>query len=105
MKIKQLYEAPIYPTADPMDPVVKHGAANPQSLKTRIMISRRMLKELADMADTDDLGVWDTLTKMALGGGMTMGLVQNLEQIRHGIDELRAKRAKGGSQSRGIEKI
>ena len=33
-----------------------------------------------------------------------MGLEQNLEQIRHGIAELAAKRKKGGVQSRGIDK-
>jgi hypothetical protein len=35
---------------------------------------------------------------------MFMGLAQNLEQIRHGIEELVAKRKKGGVQSRGIDK-
>jgi hypothetical protein len=35
---------------------------------------------------------------------MMMGLEQNLEQIRHGIEELSNKRAKGGVQSRGIDK-
>jgi len=33
-----------------------------------------------------------------------MGLAQNLEQIRHGIDELAAKRRRGGTGSRGIDK-
>jgi len=33
-----------------------------------------------------------------------MGLEQNLEQIRHGIAELAAKRKKGGVQSRGINR-
>jgi hypothetical protein len=33
---------------------------------------------------------------------MFMGLEQNLEQIRHGIAELAAKRQKGGVASRGI---
>ena len=35
---------------------------------------------------------------------MMMGLEQNLEQIRHGIEELSKKRAKGGIPSRGIDK-
>jgi len=33
-----------------------------------------------------------------------MGLEQNLEQIRHGIQELAHKRKKGGVQSRGIDR-
>ena len=33
-----------------------------------------------------------------------MGLEQNLEQIRHGISELAAKRKKGGVSSKGIDK-
>jgi len=35
---------------------------------------------------------------------MFMGLAQNLEQIRHGIEELAAKRRKGGTASRGIDR-
>ena len=104
MRIQQILETPIYPTDDPNNPVVKHGKANPMELKTRIMQTRAMLKDLAEQAQSDELVVWDRITKLALGGGMTMGLVQNLEQVRHGIDELAAKRRKGGIQSRGIDK-
>jgi hypothetical protein len=35
---------------------------------------------------------------------MFMGLEQNLEQIRHGIEQLAAKRKQGGINSRGINK-
>lgn len=105
MRIQQIFEAPIAATDDPNNPMIYgHAKANPMELKTRISITRGMLKDLAEMAQSDDLVTWERLTKLALGGGMTMGLVQNLEQVRHGIEELATKRKKGGIQSRGIDK-
>ena len=102
MKIHQLLETPIEPTDDPNDPVVYgHEKANPMSLKGRIQQARAQLKELAQLAESDDLLAWEKITRLAKGG-MFMGLEQNLEQIRHGIAELAAKRKKGGVQSRGI---
>ena len=104
MKINQLLETPIDMTGDPNDPVVYgHEKANPMSLKGRIMSARAQLKELAQLAESDDLVAWEKITRLAKGG-MFMGLEQNLEQIRHGISELAAKRKKGGVQSRGIDK-
>ena len=104
MKINQLLETPIDMTGDPNDPTVYgHERANPMSLKGRIMSARAQLKELAEMAESDELVVWEKITRLAKGG-MFMGLEQNLEQIRHGIEELAAKRKKGGVQSRGIDR-
>jgi hypothetical protein len=104
VKIRDIVEAPIEPMADPNDPVVYgHEKANPMSLKGRIMSARAQLKELAQMAESDDLIAWERITQLHKGG-MFMGLAQNLEQIRHGIEELAAKRRKGGVQSRGIDK-
>lgn len=104
MKINQLLETPIDMTGDPNDPVVYgHEKANPMSLKGRIVQARNQLKELAQLAESDDLIAWEKITRLAKGG-MFMGLEQNLEQIRHGIEELAAKRKKGGVQSRGIDK-
>jgi hypothetical protein len=98
-------EAPIANTDDPMDPMIHgHNKANPMNLKGRIFQARKQLQELAQMAESDDLGTWVQITKLAKGG-MFMGLEQNLEQIRHGLEELAAKRKKGGVQSRGIEKF
>jgi hypothetical protein len=98
-------EAPIANTDDPMDPMIhSHNKANPMNLKGRIFQARKQLQELAQMAESDDLGTWVQITKLAKGG-MFMGLEQNLEQIRHGLEELAAKRKKGGVQSRGIEKF
>jgi hypothetical protein len=104
MKVHDLVnEAPI--EMDPREPnnprIFGHEKANPMTLKGRIMSARAQLKELAKMADSDDLAVWQQITKLAKGG-MFMGLEQNFEQIRHGIDELAKKRRKGGIGSRGI---
>jgi len=73
------------------------------SLKGRIMSARAQLKELAQLAERDDLLAWEEICKKSKGG-MFMGLEQNLEQIRHGINELAAKRRQGGIASRGIDK-
>ena len=98
-------EAPIAATDDPMDPMIhSHDKANPMTLKGRILQTRKQLQELAQMAERDDLATWMQITKLAKGG-MFMGLEQNLEQVRHGLEELAAKRKKGGVQSRGIEKF
>lgn len=61
------------------------------------------MKELAELADSNELVVWERITQLHKGG-MFMGLAQNLEQIRHGIEELVAKRKRGGTSSRGIDK-
>jgi hypothetical protein len=103
--IDLLNEAPI--EMDPSEPnnpnIYGHEKANPMSLKGRIMQARAQLKELASMADSDELVVWEKITKLSKGG-MFMGLEQNFEQIRHGIDELAKKRKKGGTVSRGIDR-
>jgi len=106
MKITDLLnEAPI--EMDPTQPnnptVYGHEKANPMTLKGRIMSARAQLKELAEMSESDDLVVWERITQLHKGG-MFIGLAQNLEQIRHGIEELAAKRRKGGTASRGIDR-
>jgi hypothetical protein len=104
MRIHQLLETPIEPTGDPNDPTVYgHQKANPMSLKGRIVQARNQLKELAELAESDELVVWERITRLSQGG-MFMGLEQNLEQIRHGIEELAMRRKKGGPGSRGIDK-
>lgn len=106
MKITDLItEAPIdMDSSQPNNPTIYgHDKANTMSLKGRIMQARAQLKELATMADSDELVVWERITKLSKGG-MFMGLEQNFEQIRHGIDELAKKRKKGGTGSRGIDR-
>ena len=73
------------------------------TLQGRISQARAQLKELAELADRNDLLAWEEICKKAKGG-MFMGLEQNLEQIRHGIEELATKRSKGGIGSRGIDR-
>lgn len=98
-------EAPLMPTDDPMNPMIHgHEKANPMRLKDRIAQTRRQLQELARMAESNEFSTWMEITKLAKGG-MFMGLEQNLEQVRHGLEELAAKRRKGGVQSKGIEKF
>lgn len=97
-------EAPIAATDDPNNPeIYGHHKANPMTLKGRIISARTQLKDLAKLADSDNLVTWERITQLHKGG-MFMGLAQNLEQIRHGIEELAAKRKKGGVASRGIDK-
>ena len=106
MKAEQfIKEAPIEMDPEaPNNPVIYgHEKANPMTLEGRISQARNQLKELASMAESNDLVVWEKICKLAKGG-MFMGLEQNLEQIRHGIQELAAKRKKGGIQSRGIDR-
>jgi hypothetical protein len=103
-KTESVSEAPIaMDPAEPNNPTIHgHEKANAMSLKGRIMSARAQLKELAELADSNELLVWEKITQLHKGG-MFMGLAQNLEQIRHGIEELAAKRKKGGIQSRGID--
>jgi hypothetical protein len=104
MKINQLIEMPIATGDEPNNPTIYgHEKANTMSLKGRIQQARAQLKELAELSDSNELVVWERITQLHKGG-MFMGLAQNLEQIRHGIDELAAKRKRGGVGSRGIDK-
>ena len=105
MKVTDLLnEAAIDMTDDPNDPVIYgHEKANPMSLKGRIMSARAQLKELAQAAESNELSVWQDICAKAKGG-MFMGLEQNLEQIRHGIELLAKQRRQGGIRSRGIDK-
>jgi hypothetical protein len=101
--LKQMNEAPIaMDPAEPNNPTIhNHQKANTMTLKGRIMSARAQLQELAELSESDSLLVWEQICKKAKGG-MFMGLEQNLEQIRHGIEQLAAKRKQGGRGSRGI---
>ena len=104
MKINQLIEMPIAAGDKPNNPrIYGHEKANSMDLAGRIAQARAQLKELAELADSNELAVWEHITQLHKGG-MFMGLAQNLEQIRHGIEELVAKRKRGGVASRGIDK-
>ena len=95
---------PIATGDEPNNPTIYgHEKANSMSLKGRIQQARAQLKELAELSDSNELVVWERITQLHKGG-MFMGLAQNLEQIRHGIEELAAKRKRGGTSSKGIDK-
>jgi len=81
--------------ADANNPMIHgHEKANSMHLKDRIAQARAQLKELAQLADSNELIVWEKITRLSKGG-MFMGLEQNLEQIRHGISELVQARKTG----------
>jgi len=107
MRIHQIVEMAIFHNPEdpnPDNPVIGgHLKANPMPLKDRIAQARGQLRDLANRAESDDLLVWQGIVRDAKGG-MMMGLEQNLEQIRHGIEELSKQRKKGGIRSRGINK-
>jgi hypothetical protein len=68
-----------------------HQGVNPASIEARIMRARNQLKELAQRAESNDLLVWESISKHF------PELAMNIEQIRHGIEEL-AKIRKGGGR-------
>jgi hypothetical protein len=104
MKESRVDETPIAATDDPNDPMIhSHAKANPMTLKGRIQQARVQLQDLARMAESNDLATWEKICQLSKGG-MFMGLEQNIEQVRHGIEQLAAKRKQGGVASRGIDK-
>jgi len=98
---ESISEAPIEMNPeDPMDPMIYgHDKANPGSLKYRMMRASKQLADLAVRAENAGPGEWDTITKHF------QELKMNIEQIRHGLEELRKMRSRGGRGSRGIEKF
>jgi hypothetical protein len=105
LEFESIAEAPIaMDPAEPNNPTIhNHQKANSMSLKGRIASARAQLQELAELSESNSLLAWEQICKKAKGG-MFMGLEQNLEQIRHGIEELAKQRRKGGTASRGIDK-
>ena len=104
-EFESIAEAPIaMDPAEPNNPTIhNHEKANTMTLKGRIASARAQLQELAELSESNSLLAWEQICKKAKGG-MFMGLEQNLEQIRHGIEELAKQRRKGGTASRGIDK-
>jgi hypothetical protein len=75
-----------------------HKGVNPASIEARIMRARGQLKELAEMASSNELVVWESIARHF------PELAMNIEQIRHGIEELAAIRKGGGRRVHNIPK-
>jgi phosphopantetheine adenylyltransferase len=97
-KAKKVSEAPIeLDREDPMNPMIYgHDKANPAKLKYRMMRAAAQIKDLASRVDNAGSHDWDLMTRQF------EELKMNMEQIRHGIEELKKIRSKGGIRSRGI---
>jgi hypothetical protein len=92
-------EAPIeMDPADPMDPMIYgHEKANPGKLKYRMMRAERQLSDLADRAKNASPAEWQLISRQF------SELAMNINQIKHGLEELAKVRRKGGVRSRGID--
>jgi hypothetical protein len=100
MKINELLtEAPIdFDPSEPMNPLVhSHQGANPGKLQFRMLRAAGQLKDLAKRAENAGPLEWETISKNF------SELAMNVEQIKHGLEELAAQRKKGGVRSRGID--
>lgn len=92
-------EAPIeMDPEDPMNPMVYGTGANPGKLKYRMMRAAGQFKDLAARVDGASAGEWQTMARQF------EELKMNVEQIKHGLEELAKQRRKGGIGSRGIDK-
>jgi hypothetical protein len=99
-RLSQVLEMPIRTNPeDPMDPeIYGHQGVNPSTLKGRMMRAKGQLKDLAQRAESGSALDWEQITKH------WPEISMNIEQIRHGIEELVKVRKKGGVKSRGIDK-
>jgi hypothetical protein len=95
----KLKESPIEmnPT-DPMNPTIYgHQGVHPAELKTRMMRANSQLTDLARRAQNADPQEWQRIASLF------SELAMNIEQIRHGLEQLAKKRRQGGTPSRGID--
>jgi hypothetical protein len=72
--------------------------SNPGSIEYRIMRARAQLKDMAERANSNELLVWESITKHF------PELAMNIEEIRHGIEELAKIRKGGGRRVHNIPK-
>ena len=93
-------EAPIeMDPSEPMNPMIYGAGGNPAKLQYRMMRAANQLKDLAARAQEASSTGWDLISKDF------EELAMNINQIRHGLDELKKVRSKGGIKSRGIDRI
>ena len=101
--IESLEEAAIYSMnpEDPMNPEVLVQGVGRYTLKTLKQNVRGKLADLAKrVAETDDPQAWREVAKLLDHAAMR----ERVKTIVSAHDELQAKRKKGGTSSRGIEK-
>jgi hypothetical protein len=82
---------------NPLQSQLNHKS-NPGTIEYRIMRARAQLKDMAERADSNELLVWESITKHF------PELAMNIEEIRHGIEELAKIRRGGGRRVHNIPK-
>ena len=82
---------------NPIQSQINHKS-NPGSIEYRIMRARSQIKDLATRVDSNELVVWESITRQF------PELAMNIEEIRHGIEELAKIRKGGGRRSHNIDK-
>lgn len=96
----QIKEAPIeMDPSEPMNPMIYGAGGNPAKLQYRMMRAANQLKDLAARSQGASSTGWDLISKDF------EELTMNINQIRHGLDELKKLKSKGGIKSRGIDRI
>jgi hypothetical protein len=80
---------------NPLKSRINHKS-NPGSIEYRIMRARRQLKDLAQMSESNDLLTWETIARHF------PELAMNIEEVRHGIEELAKIKKGGGRRSANI---
>ena len=82
---------------DPMSSEIhSHQGVNPASIRSRMLRASRQIAELAEMAKSDDPRVWQHLANLF------PELAMNIEQVKHGIEQLAEIKSKGGRRTAKI---
>jgi hypothetical protein len=82
---------------NPLQSKLNHKS-NPGTIEYRIMRARSQIKDLATRVDSNELIVWESIARQF------PELAMNIEEIRHGIEELAKIRKGGGRRSHNIDK-
>lgn len=95
---ESVVEAPIeLDPAEPMNPMIYGAGGNPAKLQYRMARAAGQLKDLAARAASASPSEWQMISKHF------EELTMNINQIKHGLEELAKQRRKGGIRSRGID--
>ena len=92
-------EAPLdFDKENPSASTIYGHKSNPGSIEYRIMRARAQLKDLAQQAESNELLIWESIARHF------PELAMNIEEIRHGIEELAKIRKGGGRRVHNIPK-